>query len=189
MATPLEKLLREIEPVPDEMDRVFDRALNTFPAPPAVIQDWDAYASLLGRFHHHLEKAFYGRPPPSQDERAHCALSWALLSRELGRSAEHAAFEIARTGAEGGIRGLLRTAARLYSEDKAEQRVSGLVAEYWNRRSTSERWADADEYIARYRHALPSEMTEDAITRIHVNLFKVLQQHPFVMRRLRRTTG
>jgi len=128
-------------------------------------------------------------PPPSQDERAHCALCWALLSKELGRSAEHAAFEIARTGAEGGILGLLRTAARLYSQDKAEQRISRLVPEYWSRRSASERWADADEYIAKYRHALPNEMTEDALTRIHINFFKVLQQHPFVIRRLRRTTG
>jgi len=36
---------------------------------------------------------------------------------------------------------------------------------------------------------IASEMTEDAITRIHVNFFNVLQQHPFVIRRLRRTTG
>ncbi|MEI8044595.1 MAG: hypothetical protein WCL11_24505 [Verrucomicrobiota bacterium] len=189
MSTRLERLLQNIVPVPDRIDRYCDEALNNFAPPPPLIEDWSQYCAFLARLHCHLECRALGigaRPPDSRFDLSRC---WALLKAKFGDSAPQAAFEIARTGAQGGVRQLLRTVARLYSRRYAENLISIAVEAYCSNRTTDELLADADEYIRNYRQIMPSELTEGSGARIHANLRKALKQHPYVIRRLRHAAG
>jgi hypothetical protein len=112
-----------------------------------------------------------------------------VMQKRFGRSTSHACFEIARTGTEGGIREILRTAAELYFMDKAEHRVGGLVADYLAGRSLDDKRSDTEEYMRKYERLIPAELREGGATRILMNLQQVLQQHPFSLRDLRRRTG
>lgn len=186
MTTRLERLIQNITDVPDRIDRYRDEALNSFPPPPAVVPDWDAYRVLLARFYCHIECRTLGiasRHPDMQFDLSRC---WNLLKKKFGESAPQTAFEIVRTGAEGGVLQLLRTVADLYAGECAERQIGMAVDLYWSNRAAEDLLADAREYVANYSHILPGEITEGSATRIHANFRKVLKQHPFVVRQLRR---
>jgi hypothetical protein len=183
--TRLERMLANIVPVPDRIDRYCDEALNSFPPPPAMIDDWDAYRAFLARSYRHLESRVLGIGPRDSDLELDLARCWALLRKKFGDSAPQAGFEIVRTGSQGGVFQLLRTVAGLYSQEYAENLISIAVDAYCANRTADGLFADADEYIRNYRQIMPSEIAEGFGTRIRANFRKVLKQHPFVIRRLR----
>lgn len=187
MKTRLERLLGNIEPVPDRIDRVVDSALNTFPLATAIIADWDQYRQCLARFLCHVECTILGVPGRATNVDFDVDRCWHLLRKEYGASAPQAAFEAVRAGSEGGLRQVLRSVAELFSRDYAENLIGVAVEAYWSNRGPSAVLADAKEYIHRYDHILPGEISEGSAARIPANFRKVLKQHPFLIRRLCRT--
>jgi len=51
--------------------------------------------------------------------------------------------------------------------------------------SVEEQLAASTEYLQKYGHLLPSELTEGSAARIRANLPKVLEEHPHLIQRLR----
>lgn len=187
MKTRLERLLGNIEGIPDRIDRFADRSLNTFPQAEAIIEDWDRYRDCLASFFCHMECVILGIPQRTTSIDFDVDRCWQLLRKKYGESAPQAAFEATRTGNEGGLRGVLQSVAELFGRDYAENLVGITVEAYWSNRSAEGLLADADEYVRRYKHMIPGEISEGSAGRIHVNFRKVLKQHPFLVRRLRRT--
>ena len=107
------------------------------------------------------------------------------LVRAYGSNGEKAAFEMARTGNEGGLYAVLKKMAQTMGEHYAENEVSAKVLFYWNGLTVPEKLAAADEYLGKYGHLLPSELTEGSAGRVRANLPKVLEEHPRLLRRLR----
>ena len=186
MRTRLERLLQNIEPIPDRIDRFADKALNTFPVTAAIITEWETYRRCLAEFFCHMECIILGIGSRSADVDFYIDRCWRLLRKKYGDSAPQACFESIRTGSEGGLRRVLITASELFSKDYAENLIGLTVEAYWSNRDPSAILADADEYVRLYRHILPGEITEGSATRIRFNFRKVLKQHPFFIRRLRR---
>lgn len=109
-----------------------------------------------------------------------------VVSRAFGAQGLKASFEMTRTGNEGGFYAVLRKLGQVFTEQYAENETSARIWAYYNSLSVTEKYAAVDEYLGKYGHLLPSELTEGSAGRIRANLPKVLQEHAAMMQRLRR---
>lgn len=187
MRSRLRVLLDGIEPVPDQVGRCVDDAFNSFDMPSPVIERWNDYLECLARFYCHIECGILGiRPDRPYNLRMDTSRCLQLLHKEFGESTPQATFELARTGNEGGLLHVLKTAARLLAREHSDNRIGVAATCYWNALKPQEIFADVDEYIRDYGHLLPSELTEGSAARIYANFGKVLREHPYMMQRLDR---
>jgi hypothetical protein len=187
--TGLDQLLESIDPrrTLDETDARVDEAVNSFPLSKAELKQWDEFRLCLIHFMHHIETAVLQvrtMPEASLD------FAWGrcvrLLVHEYGRTGEKAAFEIARTGNEGGLYAVLKGLARRVARQYGEREVAAKVGSWWTTLSIEEKLAATDEYLEKCGHLLPPELTEGSAARIRANLPKVLEEHPRLLQRMRR---
>ena len=189
MASKLDRLLLSIDPARtfDEVDRRADDAINAFSTDSGQITDWDAFRACLVRFLEHVDVHLLRLAAPV---RMDLDLAWGRCVQSLmdvyGRDGEKAAFEMARTGNDGGLYAVLKAVARHLADAYAENEVSAKVYAYWHGLSVDERLAAGGEYLQDYGHLLPSELTEGSAARVRAELPQVLIQHPRMMRRLGR---
>jgi hypothetical protein len=165
-----------------------DEAVNSFQVGSYIIENWDEFTTVLANFCCHTENNTLRIHPPRKPEPdfdgARC---YRLLIKEYGPSGEKAAFEMIRTGAEGGLYAVLKAVAKLMIEEYAGNEISARIVYYWQDLSNDEKIAAAQEYICKYGHLLPSELTEGSAARILVNFTKVLEEHPKLIKRLRKS--
>ena len=191
MATKLQKLLESIDPdhVLDETSARADQALNSFSAGTAVITDWHRFRECLAGFCRHVETTVLRLSAPVD---VSADFYWGRCVRFLlaayGMSGDKAAFEMTRTGSEGGLYAVLRAVAWEVIAEYSRNEVAGRVTAYWNGLSNEERWAATDEYLAQYGKLLPKELTEGSAARVRADFVKVLEEHPHVVRELRRAS-
>ena len=187
MLSKLDRLLESIHPsrTIEELNRRADDALNSFSAEAPQIESWDRFRHCLIRFLHHAESRLLrlARPCPMGLD-----FDWGrccqILMRAYGPNGEKTAFEMARTGNEGGLYAVLRKMGQSMAEHFVQNEIEAKISTYWNYLSVEGKLAAADEYIAKYGHLLPSELTEGFAVRIKANFPKVLQEHPAILRRL-----
>ena len=187
--TGLGQLLESIDPqrTTEQTDARADAAINSFPQRSAVLNEWGDFKRCLIEFMRHLEAAVlqvHSMPRASLDfEWGRCV---RLLVQEFGRNGEKAAFEIARTGNEGGLYAVLRKLARRIAQQYGENEVSARVGVWWDALSVDEKLAATDEYLCEYGHLLPSELAEGSAVRVRASFPKVLEEHPRLLQRMRR---
>ena len=188
METGLDMLLQDIDPirtVEDVAARV-DKAINTFRFGSGIVSEWDDFKNLLTGFTSHVQSVILGmsRIPTSYPE-----IYWGRcirsLIKEYGQNGEKAAFEIARKGVEGGIRAVMAAIGRRMLDEYSRNEITAKVVRFWEGLSTEEREAATDEYLKKYGHLLPSEITEKGALRVRASFIKVLEEHPHLIRRLR----
>lgn len=188
MPTKLDTLLESIDPSRnyDDVSARVDHAVNTFPVHRATIEDWDEYIDFFGDFYRHVEKTVLRLSSDVPDNegfyRARCS---NLLDKAFGSSGSKAAFEMVRTGKEGGLYQVLKAVANLIGERYAENEIGGRISHYWVSLTLDEQLAAPDEYLQKFGHLLPSELTERSAARLRVNFPKVLEEHPKMIRRMR----
>jgi hypothetical protein len=73
----------------------------------------------------------------------------------IRREREKPAFEIAQTGTEQGIYGVLKTIVRRTIDDYAVKEIAARISNFWNSLSTDEKLALSQEYLDKYGHLLP----------------------------------
>ncbi len=185
--TSLQWLLTELEPIPDRIGRLVDRAIETFPWRIARFSHGDEYTAWMAALYCHLECTVLGvsgRPPhPDIDLRR----AWDLLRGPYGGDTPQTLYDVARSGSEGGLRQIMNTMAECYRDAYAEQLVSNVVACYLTGRSPAKLLSDAREYVALHGNIIPPEIYEGGAARIMAHFSKVLELHPFVTQRLRQT--
>ena len=189
MPTKLETLLESIDPSRnyDDVSARVDHAINTFTMQRATIVDWDEYEDFFGNFYRHVQKTVLRlRSDVRDDEGYYRALCSNLLDKAFGPSGSKAAFEMVRTGKEGGLYQVLKTVANLMGERYAENEIWGRISHYWESLTLDEKLAAPDEYLQKYGHLLPSELTEGSAARLRVNFPRVLEEHPKMIRRMRK---
>ena len=190
MRPKLKELLDSIHPrrTLDKTAGRADEAINTFSAGRSQITDWDEFRRCIIRFAKHVDsKILRARRIP--DMELDCA--WGHYSKVLheayGRgSGEKAAFEMVRTGAEGGLYGVLRRFADVQARKYAQNEIAARISRFWGALSASEMLKAVDEYLVEYGHLLPSELTESGAARVKMNFPQVLAEHPRMMQRLGR---
>jgi hypothetical protein len=189
MATKLEELLAAIHPsrTLDAVSARVDRAAASFVGTKAQVTDFEEYQELIGRFFAHVESEVLGTRTFWPDHKElYVDRAQQLLNQAYGASGWKAAFEIARTGVEGGMRQVLATLAERMALMYARNEIHARVAVFWNEASPDEWLAASEEYLAKFGHLLPSELTERGAWRIKGNFQDVLNEHPFMLRRLSR---
>jgi hypothetical protein len=187
MTTKLDRLLESIDPARtmDEVAARVDSAVNSFHLDTWVIKHWDDFETLLARFFCHVENKILeiNRPVHPEMDLGRCI---RLLIDEYGPQGEKAAFEMARTGVEGGLYAVLRTIAMRMTEKYAQNEISARIQQFWDELSIDEKLAVPTEYLEKHGHLLPPELTEGSAARIRVNFRKVLEEHPRILQRTRR---
>jgi hypothetical protein len=187
MKPELKELLDSIHPqrTLDQTAGRADEAINTFSAGGSQITDWDEFRRCMVRFAKHVDCTILrvSRMPKLELDyawRHYCK----VLQKAYGPSGDKAAFEMARTGVEGGLYGVLRRFARTQAEQYARNEINARISRFLRSLSPSEKLRVADEYLAEHGHLLPSEITEEGAARIKMDFPKVLAEHPRMMQRL-----
>ena len=171
----------------DEVARRVDTAVNSFSGPVDRITKLEDFRRRVVDFVSHVEAAVGRfRKPLTADVDFYWGLCLQLLMKEYGPNGEKAAFEMARAGTEGGICRVLRDLARRLAGQYAENEIAARITRYWNGLSIDEKLSAPDEYLERFGHLLPSELTEGSAGRVRANFPKVLREHPGLMQRLSR---
>jgi hypothetical protein len=186
--TKLDKLLESIDPVQtvDEVSARVDEAINSFNVGPGVIRQWEEFQLISAKFFCHIENIVLRiHPPRSLYPDFDWGRCYRLLINEYGTSGEKAAFEMVRTGAEGGLYAVLKSIAKQMINQYAGNEISGRISCYLENLTVDQHIAASQEYLLKYGHLLPSELTEGSAARIHVNFIKVLEEHPNLIKRMR----
>lgn len=189
MTTKQDQLLQDIDPgrTLDETARRADEAIISFSMESAQVSDWDEFLAILVRFYNHVEVCILrvSNMPQVNLELTlgHCV---RIFMKVYDRNGLKCAFEMARTGNEGGLYAVLKRMAQQLAEKHADNEISARICRYWNSLTMEEKISAPDEYMCKYGHLLPSELTEGSAGRIRANFQEVLRQHPRLMQRLSR---
>lgn len=186
--TKLEKLLETIDPAKtlDQVSARIDDAINSFTIETVIISDWCIYKDVLTKFFRHTENLILKIPSfQSTDSEIDWGRCLRLLLKEFGPNGEKVAFDMVRTGTPGGLYAVLKSVARQMLEEYAGNEIRARISHYWHYLSVDEQLATTDEYISKYGHLLPSELTEGSAVRIKANFIKVLEEHPYIIKRMR----
>jgi hypothetical protein len=187
MQTELDKLLNSISPE-KVIVATFDRAneaINTFHPKSALIENWDEFRDSMVEFLRHVEHhslRLRGSVDISSDY--YWSLGVRVLLNVYGLSGEKAAFEMARTGNDGGLNAVLRSVAMHVAEGYAKTEIQAKVDAYLKDLTIDQQLAASSEYLAKHGHLLPSEITEKSAARIHANFGTVLEKHPWLILKL-----
>lgn len=189
MSTKLDRLLESIDPTRtyDQVSARIDQAVNSFAMQRSTIDNWDEYEQFFADFCQHVEtivlRLGHGAPDSREFYWSRCS---NLLDKAFGSSGYKAAFEMVRTGKEGGLYRVLKTVANQMSEEYAQNEISARISHYWDSLTLDEKLTAPDEYLSKYGHLLPVELTEGSAARIRADFIKVLEEHPKIMRRMGR---
>ncbi|MCX7013945.1 MAG: hypothetical protein NTW86_15570 [Candidatus Sumerlaeota bacterium] len=188
MATQLDALLAAIDPdrTADDTVRRTNEALDGFPGKGSIAQ-WDEFQSFLTRLHAHLMKAVLRAGPGfPMDAEMHWHGCREILKKEYGSNGDKAAFEMARTGNQGGLYAVMKALAKGVAAELAGNEVAARVRVWLNGLTFGEQFAAAREYIVKYGRLLPSELTEGGATRLVAGFADVLKEHPRLLQKMRR---
>jgi len=191
MSTRLEQILEDIDPS-RTYDQIFaraDNAINSFSGTCAQITDWGEFSEYMADFTIHLEAKILQLHSCPTGRDFYWSKCIQMLCHIYGPNGEKAAFDMARTGAEGGLFAVLKAVALRMAEEYAENEIGARVIDYWNKLTLQEQFSAADEYLEKYGHLLPSEMTEGSAARLRANFPKVLEKHPRMLHKFRNLNG
>jgi len=188
MKTKLDRLLESIDPsrTLDQVSARVDEAFNSFRLKSGIIEDWEGFRIVLPEFYHHVERAILQiRGPFPGNHELDWGRCYRLLTKEFGTNGEKAAFEMVRTGTEGGLYGVLKSVARQMVRDYAGNEITARIAAFWESLSNDERFAVSQEYLDKYSDLLPTELTSGSAARVRASFPKLLEEHPSTLKRLR----
>jgi len=169
-----------------ENERLADKALNSFATPGGTVPDWPAFRDCTTRFVCHAENVIlHPRQPFPVNPAMHFGKACRILMKAFGSDGEKTAANMAIHGVEGGLRHVLKTLAQGIAEEFSNNEIRGRVSAYWNSLSLEERLAAPKEFLAKYGHLLPADVTEGGAARVRGFFPKFLETYPEALRRLR----
>jgi len=190
MGTKLDQLLERIDPACtiDKYEARAHEAFNSFEMPADGVQTREDFQNLLARLEFHLLTTRTGcrKPFPVKDQEFWYGHMHERLIEEYGLQGARVAFEMASTGVDGGLYGVLTTMVARFGRKWAEKIIASEVLEYCHGLSTDERLAAPQEYLEKFRRLLPSDIRHGLDYRLAREFWRVLEQHPHLIRRMRR---
>ena len=184
MSTKQDRLIESIHP-DNTLKETFARAnqaVNSFPFPNVLLKYFEQFRHVMICFHRHLEAHILNidaLPQASVDfQWSRC---YGVFKEMYGSNGEKAAWEIIRTNREGGLRAVIQKYTETVARNYATNEISARIYFYLKTLSVQERIAAAEEYVQKYIHLLPDELTESSAARIHDNFAKVLEKHVYML--------
>jgi hypothetical protein len=186
MTTKLDKLLKQIDPFQriGEIYKRMNSALETFSYGSLTIRNWHEFVIFLAKFFCHVENVTL-KVNMSVHPEMHYQRCIRFLNEEFGPNGEKIAYKMAKTEDNGGLFAVLNAIAKRLAKFYTRNTIVAFVDKYWNKLSYSERIAAAKEYRKKYGHLLPPDYTERSSEFLAANLQKILEDHPFMINRMR----
>jgi len=151
------------------------------------ISTYNRFEQVLSQFVRHVENQVLHIP----SDFAPTAYDWgkcvSILEKEYGYQGHKVAFEMARTGIDGGLYKVMKRVAHHLAYDFAQNEISARVNFFWNDLSMEEKFASIDEYANKFGKFLPESYVEGSAVFLKINFTKVLEEHPRMLQRLRTT--
>ena len=117
------------------------------------------------------------RKPVKGAEQHYLSTGFTVLQQKYGPHGEKAAYEMARTGKDGGINAVIRLLTYGYTATLFENEAKAKIGVLWQKLSPEQMLAVMDEYVCTFKHLWPREMTEGKALRLKVNFPKTLELH------------
>ena len=194
----LDELLERIDPrkTIDRGNALLDKALNSYPFPNSQVDNKDEFMKVCGDFYWHVESTLLDLGPNiSPEDKWKQSLAANILHDIYGehkhdihgRYFPDEPYRIARSGVEGGLYGVLRRIGEAMAKKHVENQIAVEVGEFVSRlmNDLPEYHATAREYAQKYGQLLPREALEDNAIDIAVNFGKILNSHPYMIKRMR----
>jgi hypothetical protein len=70
-------------------------------------------------------------------------------------------------------------------DEYSSNEIAARISNFWESLSTDEKLEASKEYLDKYGHLLPPELTSGSAARVRANFLKVLQEHPHMIKRLK----
>lgn len=188
--TKLDEVLKKIDPknTIDYFNAILDKALNSYHYSMSSIGDFDKLLKLLGDFYWYMEKKMLGLDDDfEQPEDMRIGFCEEILSKIYGRHYRTAVFDIAKSGVEGGLYGILKKIGETMARKNAERRIDIAAADFCNELMNDLKLYDqtVKEYAEKYGHLLPKRLLEDGTIDLKINFYEVLKNHPYLVKRMR----
>jgi hypothetical protein len=186
--TKLCKLLENIDPAHtlDRISNLVDNAINSFRLRRGVVQNREEFETILTNFFCHIENVVLGIRP---QRLPHPEIDWHrcsnMLRKEYGPNGENTAFEIAKSGTEGGLYSVLKAIARHMADEYAGNCIGYYISDFWESLSAKEKVAVSKEYLDKYGYLIPSDLMEGEAVRVRAFFWKMLEEHPKIVQKLR----
>jgi len=189
--TRLRRLLDSISPdqMSDRILRLVDEALNSFPQRQAVVRSGTEFRAVIINAWRHVhaqvwDACFDAASPQSE-------LEWAQAERILnniygGREGWKTAMELAHTGVEGGLPGVLRRFAAAAAKLQMEGWIEAGVDAFWHASTFEERLSAVEAYLTEFSPLLPAELLERDPVLLLDEFPRILKHHPEVLLQVRR---
>lgn len=186
----LDELLDRIDPrkTIDHGNVLLDKALNSYSFAKSQVDNNDEFMKVCGDFYWHVESTLLDLGPSvSPNDKMKQSFALNLLIDIFGRQNTDTAYRIASSGVEGGLFGVLRKMGEAMAKKHVDTQIAVEVSEFISRlmKNLPEYHATAREYAQKYGHLLPREALEDNAIYIAINFGKILNSHPYMVKRMR----
>jgi len=71
------------------------------------------------------------------------------------------------------------------AEEYAMNQIRSNISDFWETLSVDEKIEVSREYLEKYGHLIPPELMEGGAVRIRAFFWKVLEEHPRIVKKLR----
>ena len=188
MATKLDAFLDKISPenTIEKTEKAADKALNSFQIRDARIESWEEFKHVMADFYCLTECHILGF---KKIRSSNLYMDWGrcsnLLCKKYGMRGDRAAFNMSRTGVEGGLYGVLKFVAETLANQFADNWVQCRISAFWENLSHDERMSVPIEYLEKFRHILPPEILEQNPYLFVANFYRFLEHHPQMRKNLK----
>jgi hypothetical protein len=188
MKTRLDELLQTIDPsrTIDVVEQRINQALSGYYRGENTVETWDEYQRCLAEFLQEARNTVLTIPSTAgSDVEMNFQEAITLLRQEYPGNTPHIVYQIIHTGVEGGVYAVIRALARILAETYAQHEIDGRVMAFWDSLSGDEKVAAAEEYLEKYQSYLSPHLIPETGSRIKASFWRVLQDHPRMIKRLR----
>ena len=184
----LTSFLRQIDPsrTIDDIEKRANRAINSFDPDRGAASNIDKFQDCLCRFYVHLEHTLLGiRGNINRNTEMTRAHVCGELSELYGPSGHAIAFNIANTGVEEGLYGILKQLAMRVARKEIKNRIGVLVTEFLDQLSPGNMVRAEAEYLEKYGHLLPADaLLADGSISV-AGFREILMNHPYLLKHMR----
>jgi len=188
----LTDLLKKIDPSKtiDFYQSQLDKAINSFDVPRPKFENYEQLKDYLGEYLWHLECILgdYGEKlrydKKSLDyNKGFCT---DIFYKHYGGYFQKTTLDMANTGLQGGIRQLFKEIDEYVLKKRLDSSIRGPVWNYINAmKDMADRKKAVREYVELYGHILPPELLDGDNGRLFLQFGAVLENHPYMIRRMR----
>ena len=184
MATQLDRLLEDIVQYHDSYRRQMDEAIRSFSFSAFRFDSWGACEGFMEQFFAHIN-AHIMDPTFAGNARMGMIVFRQTFEPSYGQYPERAIYERLMHGHEGGLNGFVQETADAVVELFAGRDIVNKVDRYMFSIRLDGIDAAAEEYMEKWGHLLPKDITSQGTIRLAPVLGKFLKQHPRLLHRLR----